>query len=286
MSVHQIQKQANILLSQGLFQLRSRPIQSLTAKHPPTPGNYLILTGDVPVYIGEAKALSLRLSQQARPQTSTFYKSHIDIAGETGNDISEFSVQVMATNFGRKEIEDFGISNLPNLLNKFQIGKRKKIDIPPYADDWLHLQAHAMATISETAAYCLEVKPADLQESIGKQSPGLYIIRHEAGNVVYIGESSNVGKRLSTHSSQTYFSAFRRNLANQLGYSLITRNGKKRYLSDDAEANVDRYMRECTFTAIPLHIGRYEVEEYLIAMLNPQINRKARTGSKASLESA
>ena len=92
-----------------------------------------------------------------------------------------------------------------------------------------------------------------------------------------MGESSNVGERLLTHATRTYFSAFRRNLANLLGHPLITRNGKKRYLSEPAEAEVDRYLSDCRFAAVPLQIGRLEVEEFLIAQLAPAINRKSRS---------
>lgn len=69
------QRNANLLLANGLFHLKSQPYvtcKEVVSKHP---GNYLISLSQVARYIGEAKVLSKRVKQQFDGKTSTFYKT-------------------------------------------------------------------------------------------------------------------------------------------------------------------------------------------------------------------
>jgi predicted GIY-YIG superfamily endonuclease len=269
---------ANDLLNEGLFALQEQCQVNPRSVKSKDAGNYLISLDQRHLYIGEAKSLSSRLVQQFTPITSTFYKTFQNSEEYSYRPITEFSVQVAPTRFGRKELEDFGISNLNTRLNKFQLGKRTSIGRAARSNRWHEVQTQADEFVRRGADDCMMANWIDIEEAIKIAKPGIYIVRHKDEGIIYVGESSDVGVRLKTHSSATYFSAFRRNLATtRLGHELETRKGKKRYLAEVAEGAVNAYMRNCKFAAVPLFIGRYEIEENLIAALNPVLNRKSRT---------
>jgi len=147
---------------------------------------------------------------------------------------------VAPSRFGRKEIEDFGISNLLTALNKFQLGKRVRIERATQCVKWNEVQSRAEDLIKTAAETCMDHTRTELDDAIKIAQPGIYIVQHSDDGIIYVGESSNVGTRLKTHGSATYFSAFRRNLATTtFGYELETREGRKRYLPEPAEAEVN-----------------------------------------------
>lgn len=112
-----IQKQSDEILSCGLNKLKTEPFCDISNVIERGFGNYLISLDKVPYYIGEGKELNKRLKQQFKPATSTFYKnfeklnSENKLAKETS--IDKFKIQYISTNIGRKEVEEFGIVNLP-----------------------------------------------------------------------------------------------------------------------------------------------------------------------------
>src|SRR5690606_26791050 len=76
-----------------------------------------------------------------------------------------------------------------------------------------------------------------------KSTAGLYIVKDKS-KIIYIGESSDICERHTTHSSRTYFSALRRHVATDiLGYELKEKNGKKKYLADIEDKRVTEYLR-------------------------------------------
>ncbi len=269
---------ANEILNEGVFALQKQDVVDPRTIKSKEAGNYLISFDGSPVYIGEGKNLSSRLTQQISPKTSTFFKNFQNNAEHPARAITDFAFQVAPTRLGRKEIEDFGISNLLTELNKFQLGKRIRIERAEHCKKWIQVQSRAEELIKSAADTCMEHPMIELNEAIKVAHPGIYIVQHCDDGIIYVGESSNIGTRLKTHGSATYFSAFRRNLATTaFGYELETREGRKRYLPEQAEAEVNAYMSNCRFAAIALFLGRYEIEELLIAKINPVLNRKSRT---------
>ena len=124
------QEHSDDILFEGIIALRNSERQSLNSEFPEIVGNYLIAdeTGSL-FYIGEAINLSNRLSQHARKSSSTFFKNYKKIHTELPEsqqrfELLDFSVSYISTRLGRKEIEEFGIVNLPAQLNRFQLNKR------------------------------------------------------------------------------------------------------------------------------------------------------------------
>ena len=130
------------LLAEGIFALQSQPPMIHSQITSNQRGNYLISLDGSPLYVGEAKNIVARIKQQFRPKTSTFYKNAAR-AGHEHHPIDKYLVQNLTTNIGRKEIEEFGIVNLPTTLNKFQKGKRKLAPHANATDLWLEVQSHS-----------------------------------------------------------------------------------------------------------------------------------------------
>lgn len=241
-------------------------------------GNYLITHQDRPFYIGEAKDIKARLKQQFKPTTSTFYKNFQKLLKTNQAfrplPIDSFSVRFMPTAIGRKEIEDFGIVNLATPLNKFQIGKRLKADLKKQSGLWDEVQEQKAELLKQGEQLVFKQKFSSWFDVNAKSTAGLYIVKDET-QIIYIGESSDISERHSTHSGTTYFSALRRHIATDiLNFELKEKNGKKKYLTDSEDKKVTDFLRGTSATFHPVCFGRYELEEYLIKKHRPLLNRK------------
>lgn len=273
------QHHAEDLLCEGVAHLRRQQFQEYGQVVSRRCGNYLISLNNEPLYIGEASNLKARVRQQFSP-ASTFYKNYRRAAADTP--ITDFCVQSLETRIGRKEIEEFGISNIPCGLNRFQLGKRRPGKLASGNEKWVSVQAAqedllcAGERIAMGAALCLgaTTDPA--------ATPGIYLIRtRNDATPIYIGESSDVSERWhKAHRRSTYFSAFRRHVATDvLGFELQVRNGKAKYLDQSEEAAVTGFLDRCMCAFVPVNFGRYELEEHLIRRIRPQLNRKAKLDS-------
>jgi hypothetical protein len=180
----------------------------------------------------------------------------------------------MPTDIGRKEIEDFGIVNLATPLNKFQIGKRLKADLRNQNGLWDKVQQKKAELLKQGEQLAFKQNFSAWFDINAKSTAGLYIVKDKS-QIIYIGESSDICERHSTHSGTTYFSALRRHIATDiLKFELKEKNGKKKYLSDNEDKKVTDYLRGTTATFHPVSFGRYELEEYLIKKHRPLLNRK------------
>lgn len=153
-----IQRQSDSILSDGLFKLTKRPYGDHSSVTECTFGNYLISHDKQPHYIGEAKELNKRLRQQFKPPTSTFYKGLQKIQPTNKLSIDSFEVQTILTQIGRKEIEEFGIVNLPTTLNSFQLNKRNKFAIANHKGLWDNVQEYSSDLINEGEQKILNTK--------------------------------------------------------------------------------------------------------------------------------
>ncbi len=274
-----IQNQSDEILSDGLFALKSRPFDNFSNVTERGFGNYLISLDKKPHYIGEAKELSKRVKQQAKPTTSTFYKNYLK-ATKTNQliktvDIDSFLIQFITTNIGRKEIEEFGIVNLPTKLNSFQLDKRKKFEIKNHNNLWLNVQNNYADILKQGEVKLFKTKFCNWFDLMTISAAGLYLVKDKTDRLIYIGESSDVGDRIATHSGRTYFSALRRHIGTEiLGLQLKEINKKKRYFNDSEDMKVTDFLKSCKATLFQVNFGRYELEEYLIKKHRPFLNRK------------
>lgn len=240
-------------------------------------GNYLILHSGKPYYIGEAEDISRRLKTQFAQKDSTFYKNYLKYCSTLNQEeplnIEEFQAKFIETNIGRKEMEEFGIVNLPTILNKFQKGKREKREFAEKYDIWDSVQHKSANLFIEAEKLFLNQSLTAWNEADIPASPGVYRVLDADKKLIYIGESSNISTRYITHSNSknTYFSALRRHIATgKLGLELIN----KRRLTEENESKVNKYLSQCSIDYMRVPFGRYEFEKFLIKKHSPILNRK------------
>jgi len=275
------QNNSDLILNSGLSLLKqeeSRPFyEILEANY----GNYLISEISKEWnYIGEAKNLQKRINQHSKVQTSTFYKNYLKLKNQFPEfsqnlHIHEFGVKIIQTNIGRKELEEFGIVNLPAILNKFQKGKRNLSNITIDANLWHSVQYNFKRILEEGENKLEESAYFNWFDANIPSTAGLYLVKNEEIGIIYIGESSDIFARYKTHSETTYFSALRRHIGeNILDFKLQTRKGKKRYFTEEEDIKVTEFLKSCIMKFLVIWFGRFELEEYLIKKYNPLLNRK------------
>lgn len=279
MNWNKLQQSANEILAHGVKQLKDSEKKALDNISLSSFGNYLI-SGHNLNYIGESKDVTKRIKQHSKEKTSTFYKSYIKAKGKNqaikqNLKIEDFQVAVISNLLGRKEIEEFGIVNIPCRLNNFQKGKREKFKGTPSKEGWITIQKDYKDLLEEGAEKFRAISLCNWHDLKIESFPGIYWVEHKKDGLIYVGESSNVKERYTTHSGRTYFSAFRRNLGeNILGFKLQTIKGKKRYFSESEETKLNAYLSNLKIKTMAVAIGRYELEEYLIETCQPVLNRK------------
>lgn len=274
-----IQENSDSILADGLWQLSKRPFEDCIGISHNSFGNYLISHEKKPYYIGETKDVGKRLKQQFKPTTSTFFKNFQKyiIKNNPSNNIliDNFRIQHIPTQLGRKEVEEFGIVNLPTILNGFQLGKRKRYEVSCNNGIWDQVQTASHELLMEGAKDIANRPYTRWFDNFVIATAGLYVVKNKENELIYIGESSNVKERHLTHSSDTYFSALRRHIATEiLSFELKEINGKKKYLSETEDKAVSAFLKNCYALFYPLNLGRYELEEHLIKHFKPLLNRK------------
>lgn len=239
-------------------------------------GNYLISESGRFYYIGESKNIYARIIQHSNKKRSTFYKNYLKKYGELAYlKIDEFDLQFINTNIARKEVEEFGIVNLPSILNKFQIGKRDVYNGSSNQKLWENIQNNYNNLLVEGETAFLKQKYLNWYDANPPNNAGIYLVQHIKDGLIYIGESSNIYQRYKTHSGTTYFSALRRHIGTDiLNFFLKSKNGRKRYFTDSEDSMVDIYLKKCKISYMKINFGRFELEEYLIRKYHPLLNRK------------
>ncbi len=275
------QKHSDVILLSGLSELTSKSVNSFQDSFPLDIGNYLIRdSSEQWAYIGESNNLAKRLKQHSKAKTATFYKNYMKMKGGFSSlpqdlDLQDYRVQCVTTKIGRKELEEFGIVNLPCNLNKFQLEKREAVNRDIYSGIWKAIQNQAEPLLNEGIHVIESMETNRWEDATIPEQAGIYWIEHPDEGLIYIGESSNILKRYKAHSGKTYFSSFRRNTAeNLLGFTLKEKNGKRRYLTVEEEVTLDNFIKECSLKILPVAFGRFEFEENLITKHRPLLNRK------------
>jgi predicted GIY-YIG superfamily endonuclease len=273
------QSNSDLILSDGIHLLKNKPYQTNNEVNENCFGNYLISYNTKNYYVGEGRELSKRLKQQFKPTTSTFYKNFVKLQKSNiairNIPIDSFKVQTIKTEIGRKEIEEFGITNLPTILNRFQLGKRKIHKIDNQNGLWEEVQKNKVEILLQAEQEILKKKFTSWFDCNVNKSAGIYIVRDKLDKLIYIGESSDIFDRHKTHSTRTYFSALRRHIGTEiLNFELVEISGKKRYFGESEDKKVNDFLKSCKATFYDCSFGRYELEEFLIKKHKPFLNRK------------
>lgn len=275
------QSNSDLILASGVSLLINSSKKTFEDSFDDNYGNYVISDKSGKWnYTGEAKSLSKRLKQHSKEKTSTFFKNYKKFEKEFNNypenlEIDSFNIRTVNAKIGRKEIEEFGIVNIPAVLNKFQKEKRNKYTGKKDFELWTEIQSNFSLLLEQGEKELMKTNSFSWFSAKVSAKAGLYWVEHNSKGLIYIGESSSVSERYKTHSGRTYFSALRRHIGeNILGFQLQVRKGKKRYFSDDEDLKVTKFLQGCSFRPYVINFGRYELEEYLINKYSPLLNRK------------
>lgn len=278
-----LQQNSDDVLAEGLGCLSKGHFCKFGGGYPQEVGNYLISYLGIPLYIGESKYLHRRLASQYRG--STFYKNYCEDGGNLNLPpdltMNDFRYQFVPTQIGRKEIEEFGIVNLPAPLNRFQTDEREHFITPSSSQSWKIVQENSKKLLEQGKKNLLFKEVQPWNEANPPAIPGVYIIFNNHKEVIYIGESTDLEDRYNTHSKRTHFSAFRRHIATEIfGFTLRTRaelglggtDRKRRYVADSEDEEINNYIHKCSIITMPVYFGRLELEEHLIQNIQPLLN--------------
>ena len=268
------QELSDIILSDGLEYL----IKSTVYHHENLPivghGDYLISHDDIR-YIGESKEVSRRVFSHFNSKTGFYYKNYLDKYPMGNLGINDFTVQVIYTKIGRKELEEFGIVNLPAILNKAHKGARKRLFGNPNEGIWGIVIENYKTLFEDGEQVLMNIKLNNWQRVIAYKSPAIYWIEHIDLGLIYIGETYDMIKRFKNHSEITYSSALRRHIGTDIfGFGLVEKYGKKTSFTKQDDLRVNKFLKECEIRIMPTNFGRKELEEYLIRKHKPLLNRK------------
>jgi predicted GIY-YIG superfamily endonuclease len=271
-----LQINANQILMQGVLKLKNNSLKNWNDVDFQNYGNYIICENEIQWYIGEGKNISKRLKQQFKERTSTFYKTYRKDFGN--KDINSFQVKFIETNIGRKEIEEFGIVNLPTSLNKFQKNKCKKLELKHNSEfNWDLIQSISNQLLLEGEELFFKQNFQNWFEAGVPVNAGIYMVFNEINQIIYIGETSSLLERYKTHSGKTYFSALRRHIGHRLlnfEFVQIKSKRKNREFLEDNDLEITNFLKKCKIKFLTVNIGRYELEEYLIRKHHPILNKK------------
>jgi predicted GIY-YIG superfamily endonuclease len=278
------QENSDMLLSCGINQLLEGDKHRWSEVHTDGPGVYLFSEEKKHLYIGESLIIGNRVHQHCEGGTrSTFLKNfadHLGVAKESDsiaellNEVkSTIDIQALWVDIGRKELEEFGIVNLPTILNRFHKGKRRKVTFNCKDESiWDTVQDFAIELIEQGTDVFENLPQSKWLQAKPSDKAGLYKVLHE-GELIYIGESTNIAERYKAHSNTTYFSALRRSVGTKLfDFEYI---GKKKFMDSD-DNKITNFLLDCDYASIPIGFGRRELEEYLIRDLQPTLNSKSK----------
>jgi predicted GIY-YIG superfamily endonuclease len=271
----EVQENKELYLSSGINKLLSCPESSWNNVSVTDFGNYLIISDNIYWYIGESNKVKKRIKQHFRSKSS-FFSTYIK-NGYPLKQIDSFEVKEMGTLFGRKELEEFGIVNIPTNLNNFHTKKFKKIDLNAInSNHWNKLQLNYNNLLEQGENKLFSSKKYLWNECDVPDYPGVYIV-FNGEDIIYIGESTNLFERYNTHSEKTYFSALRRHIGKtflNLKFLQTEKKRKNREFRSEDDSKISLYLDKCEAIFFKVEIGRKELEEYLIRKYNPILNKK------------
>jgi hypothetical protein len=275
-----VQADAEAILADGFEALKAAPRVNPAQARDEFACNYLVSLKGEARHVGEGANAQGRLRQQFREASSAFYKAYLKKPGPHVS-IGEFEVQLMRTDLGRKELEEFGAARIAAQTGK---GKRKEVvaheDTGQDTGLWEVVQAQRERLLDEGMAAVMACKPMSWFDWTPPGGPGLYAVTHD-DRLIHIGESADLRERHETHSDHTCYSALRRNIGVELlGYELLDIGGRRRSFTDDQDWKVTRFLADCEAVFVAVGLGRYELEERLIAAHSPLLNSLSPSGQK------
>lgn len=106
--------------------------------------------------------------------------------------------------------------NLQTSLNKFHNDKREFYSIDSSNNLWQKAQSQASNLLDQGEDILFSAKKQLWNQAKIAQGPGVYMVNDQTGDLIYLGESTDVKHRHHMHSNRTYISALRRHIGTDL----------------------------------------------------------------------
>ena len=103
-------------------------------------------------------------------------------------------MQTSHTTFGRKELEEFCIVNIPTPLNKFQLDKKVKVVLDDM-NTWEEIQTDASVLLEAGVQEALSSPQQAWNPNVVPNEGGVYLIYYK-GELIYVGETSCISERI------------------------------------------------------------------------------------------
>ena len=235
------------------------------------------------LYSGESLVMMDRLIQHMSLSKNSFCmkvrdllkKESIQVSREQAWQLCKENVvyQVLEVNFGRKELEEFAISNLKLPLNKKHSNVSVVLANSNAQKEYFNfMQENALSILQEGYKIIMSNNSLTWRATNPQPSPGVYVLSDKNETIIYVGESANLNKRFKQHSKTTRSSALRRSVGRKhfsFEYDKINK-----CFEPNEEDKISSYIEGLKVRNIPVKIGRLELEEFLIHSESPKLNTK------------
>jgi predicted GIY-YIG superfamily endonuclease len=272
----EVQKDADGILAAGLRHLLAQPRLPWEPLRMSQAGVYVFSDGETTAYVGESTSVSWRVSQHLKSNSRLMESLRsAGIIDPVTHAASAFEVRVVPVSIGRLELEEIGIACLHPTFN---LMRRASRSAHPHDDAdvalWLRVEEDFAALLREGAQMAAEAQGVAWTEVRPPPGAGLYILRGQNGEMLYVGESDALAERLGTHRHpRSYFSALRRHVGTELLGLAFAPEIVRGFRPID-EAAISDFLSSCTVAIVPLAFGRWELERHLVQTHRPLLNRE------------
>jgi predicted GIY-YIG superfamily endonuclease len=239
-------------------------------------GVYVFSDGETTAYVGESTSVSWRVDQHLKSNSRLMGSLRsTGIVDPVAHAASAFEIRVVPVSIGRLELEEMGIACLHptfNLMRRASRSARRYHDAD--VELWLRVEVDFESLMCDGAQMAAAVQGVTWSEMRPPPGAGLYILRGQDGEMLYVGESDALAERLGTHRRpRSYFSALRRHVGTEL-LGLAFAPQIVRGFSPINEASISDFLSSCTVAIVPLAFGRWELERHLVQTHRPLLNRE------------
>lgn len=277
-----VQQNSELLLSEGLRALLSSEAITEPDSVPEKAGVYAFIGQAGTVLLGETDDLKKSIRPFLDSDTSKLRLSFPDEVRDDGDVLSRFRLYAQPTAFGRRELLEYAETCVPKIIRTTELTPQGRYRLPGSCATWKQLQHVSSELVAEGGRDTLSVKTHRWGGPAAASGPGLLLISAPDGEVIYIGESVDIGQSYRDHMRNTTASEFRRHIAEHiLGLKPKTKKGKGPAFSADEERMISEFVRSCSVSFCTASVGRYEVRADLIQRLRPMLNIQSDKGPYA-----
>ena len=277
MNWNKLQQQHIHYLSDALALLLEAELQPYTAIDSSKRGIYLLLVDQMPFYVGEANNLQSKIERQAAKVSEHKFDKSLSKNGfedYTGFALDRLFIKTLEIDFACTEIVAAAMASM-QLANPGKRDETLRVKPPKRTGLVDEVLKRKDKLLGQGASQLNNAKEEKFFQANPMHIAGVYQFWLN-NELVFIGESNDMRGRIRSHRKDTYFSALRRRIGQQVfGFELKEKKGKKRAFSKQEDKTIDDYLALVKVQSLPVNIGRHDLETYLVAQHQPKLNATA-----------